>query len=385
MSAPAADLSYVVLAGLSAFGCAAVAVGGGIGGGALYMPAFVAVMGDAHWAVPLSKVAINGVAVSATIFNLRQRHPTYDQPLIDLDIGLLLEPLTLLGSMLGVYLNVAMTSVEIFSCLVLVLSITAALTFRKAIQRRRLEEDASVDDGLGGAEMGLLVSASARPSSGVDRSVVDKASRILREEASLQPMKAWALLVLWLANGALLYLAEGPAELLCGGTAQKVPLLSGYGIYGRRFMYSRYWDEAGLPPSPVVYNKVNTIVYPLLSCFAGVCAGCLGIGGGLIKVQCCSLGKLSSAGCQGPLLLQLGMVPQAATATSIWMILFTSSSSGAWAGSRILVRKIKESGRQSTVAFLMGEGDCFDSRINALYGGGICIRPYVCQGWRSEE
>lgn len=27
--------------------------------------------------------------------------------------------------------------------------------------------------------------------------------------------------------GALLYLAEGPAELLCGGTAQKVPLLSG--------------------------------------------------------------------------------------------------------------------------------------------------------------
>lgn len=33
MSAPAADLSYVVLAGLSAFGCAAVAVGGGIGGG----------------------------------------------------------------------------------------------------------------------------------------------------------------------------------------------------------------------------------------------------------------------------------------------------------------------------------------------------------------
>lgn len=46
------------------------------------MPAFVAVMGDAHWAVPLSKVAINGVAVSATIFNLRQRHPTYDQVLL---------------------------------------------------------------------------------------------------------------------------------------------------------------------------------------------------------------------------------------------------------------------------------------------------------------
>ncbi|KAF4741328.1 hypothetical protein FOZ63_016216, partial [Perkinsus olseni] len=102
--------------------------------------------------------------------------------------------------------------------------------------------------------------------------------------------------------------------------------------------------------------------YPLLSCFAGVCAGCLGIGGGLIK---------------GPLLLYLGMAPQAATATSIWMILFTSSStsfqfallgrlcplpsvavwllsfSGAWMGSRILVKRLRKSRRQSTVAFLM--------------------------------
>ncbi|KAF4693693.1 Scaffold-type E3 ligase [Perkinsus olseni] len=353
MSIDVTGWSGVFLAGASAFGCAAVAVGGGIGGGALYMPAFVALMGDAHWAVPLSKVAINGVAVSATLFNLRQRHPYHDQPLIDLDIGLLLEPVTLVGTMLGVYLNVVMTSMGILSCLVLVLSITAALTLRKAVQLRRSEEDGTIGSGTSGTEMRLLLPVAAYPSQatsvlGLD---TDKAGRILREEANLQPIKAWALCLVWLANGALLYLAEGPAELFCGG----------YDLHCDRSVYPcnrRCPWEGSCSDS----NSGMKQGLPSLDCFAGVCAGCLGIGGGLIK---------------GPLLLYLGMAPQAATATSIWMILFTSSStsfqfallgrlcplpsvavwllsfSGAWMGSRIVVKRLQESGRQSTVALLM--------------------------------
>ncbi|KAF4738625.1 Scaffold-type E3 ligase, partial [Perkinsus olseni] len=360
MSIVTTDWTGVFLAGASAFGCAAVAVGGGIGGGALYMPAFVALMGDAHWAVPLSKVAINGVAVSATLFNLRQRHPYHDQPLIDLDIGLLLEPVTLVGTMLGVYLNVVMTSMGILSCLVLVLSITAALTLRKAVQHRRSEEDGTIGSGTSGTEMRLLLPVAAYPSQatsvlGLD---TDKAGRILREEANLQPIKAWALFLVWLSNGALLYLAEGPAELFCGGVCILVTVV----VRGRLLQRQQLRDETGLPRLSVAFTRANTITYPLLSCFAGVCAGCLGIGGGLIK---------------GPLLLYLGMAPQAATATSIWMILFTSSStsfqfallgrlcplpsvavwllsfSGAWMGSRIVVKRLQESGRQSTVALLM--------------------------------
>ncbi|KAF4677781.1 Scaffold-type E3 ligase [Perkinsus chesapeaki] len=357
------DWCSVVLAGASAFGCAAVAVGGGIG--ALYMPAFVALMGDAHWAVPLSKVAINGVAVSATIFNIGQRHPIYDQPLIDLDVGLLMEPATLVGAMLGVYLNVIMTSVQILTCLVLVLSATAILALRKAIQRREQEGDIVVDGGM--TELRLLGVAAGIPSSMPLMLEVDK---IVHEESVFQPLKAWALFVVWLANGALLYLAEGPAELLCGDTAQKAMIstvillcvLVTIVVRERLLQRQLIKDEACLPKTSVVYTKANTIIYPFLSCFAGVCAGCLGIGGGLIK---------------GPLMLQLGMLPQAATATSIWMILFTSSStslqfalmgrllllpsvavwvlsfSGAWVGSRLLVTRLHRSGRQSTVAFLM--------------------------------
>ena len=53
------------------------------------------------------------------------------------------------------------------------------------------------------------------------------------------------------------------------------------------------------------------VLYPLACVLAGVAAGLLGIGGGMVK---------------GPLLLEMGLVPQAAAATSAFMIFFTSSS-----------------------------------------------------------
>ena len=66
------------------------------------------------------------------------------------------------------------------------------------------------------------------------------------------------------------------------------------------------------------YNKHDVkwdnnifIKYPLYSFISGVMAGLLGIGGGLII---------------GPLLLELGLHPIVSTATSNFMVLFTSSS-----------------------------------------------------------
>jgi uncharacterized membrane protein YfcA len=53
------------------------------------------------------------------------------------------------------------------------------------------------------------------------------------------------------------------------------------------------------------------IRYPLLAFCGGVMAGLLGIGGGLIL---------------GPLLLELGLHPVISTATSNFLVLFTSSS-----------------------------------------------------------
>merc|ERR1719329_1707722 len=81
----------------------------------------------------------------------------------------------------------------------------------------------------------------------------------------------------------------------------------------RRHMLDRQADKEslGIDNSSYKVDESSTLIYPLLSGFAGICAGGLGIAGGLIK---------------GPLMLNWGLAPQASTATAIFMILFTSSS-----------------------------------------------------------
>lgn len=61
----------------------------------------------------------------------------------------------------------------------------------------------------------------------------------------------------------------------------------------------------------VVWTTAAALRYPALCMFAGIAAGLLGIGGGMVK---------------GPLLLEMGVLPQVAAATSALMILFTSSA-----------------------------------------------------------
>ncbi len=63
--------------------------------------------------------------------------------------------------------------------------------------------------------------------------------------------------------------------------------------------------------SDVKWSNEILIKYPIYSFFGGTMAGLLGIGGGLIF---------------GPLLLELGLNPIVSTATSNFLVLFTSSS-----------------------------------------------------------
>jgi uncharacterized membrane protein YfcA len=59
----------------------------------------------------------------------------------------------------------------------------------------------------------------------------------------------------------------------------------------------------------VAWDPVATIRYPAICAFAGFFAGLFGIGGGIVK---------------GPLMLEMGVHPQVASATSATMILYTS-------------------------------------------------------------
>jgi uncharacterized membrane protein YfcA len=59
------------------------------------------------------------------------------------------------------------------------------------------------------------------------------------------------------------------------------------------------------------WTKPRVLKFPSLCTIAGIAAGLLGIGGGMVK---------------GPIMLEMGILPPVQSATASFMILFTSSS-----------------------------------------------------------
>merc|ERR1712154_270437 len=84
----------------------------------------------------------------------------------------------------------------------------------------------------------------------------------------------------------------------------------------------------------IEWNTRKSIIYPAISALSGLLGGLLGIGGGMIV---------------SPLLLELGVLPRVASATSALAVLMTSSSS---TFQRVLLDMI----RYDYMAFFIGIG-----------------------------
>lgn len=56
-------------------------------------------------AVALSNITILGGALANFLANTSRRHPSLDRPLIDWDLTMVMEPTTMLGALLGSYMN----------------------------------------------------------------------------------------------------------------------------------------------------------------------------------------------------------------------------------------------------------------------------------------
>ncbi|CAD7923852.1 unnamed protein product [Amoebophrya sp. A120] len=390
------DATSLTITVVAAFFLCALAVGGGVGGGALYMPVYVGLLNDAHLAVPLAKITTNGVAWSAFFFNLFARHPDDSRrPLINYDVALIMEPLTLIGTIIGVALNVILTSGHVLFTLVTVLGFTAYRTLEKGCKQRNKElaflKDRAEATGI-----------SSAPSSAVELpSVTSQQERaaLLGTETddSSNPAPRWfpvdkflTMVGLWVFHCACLFYAGGPFAIACGEPQEKAAIVLnflvqlGFTLYWRRRclnLQEKKRNDAALLENDFAatttagtgqrhlvqenfqFGTMNTLVYPFLSGVAGVCAGALGIAGGLIK---------------GPLMVDWGLAAQSATATAIFMIMFTSSSTilqfvilgrlelkislllwftgfgGGLLGSKMVASVLKKFDRQSFVTFFLG-------------------------------
>ena len=76
-----------------------LAASGGIGGGGILVPLLIIVFKfNPKHAIPLSNFTILGSSVTNILMNLSKRHPGADRPLVDWDMILVMEPLTMAGA-----------------------------------------------------------------------------------------------------------------------------------------------------------------------------------------------------------------------------------------------------------------------------------------------
>jgi len=331
-----------------------LAASGGIGGGGILVPMFIIVLGfRPKHAIALANVTILGGAIANTALNCKKRHPQLNQPLIDWDLIVVMEPLTIFGAVFGSLLSKVLPNIVITLLLVVVLWYMGRRTFNKGVrmwteESRKLlgqEEFNPLPLGLDLNGSGVeMFPTGALPESeycDVDRSYselesdcegkplgsgrrVDTSSR-LQSQRHLS-FKIWCLTLCFVGTVVLTLLKGGgqfasPFHVTCGSTGYWIlyfsclPWVLGFALYFRRMLVMDFREKVvrgyAFIAGEVQWTPRNTMVYPMVCALAGLFAGLFGVGGGIVK---------------GPLMLEMGVIPSVASASSAAMILFTSAS-----------------------------------------------------------
>ena len=351
-----------------------VAAGGGIGGGGILVPIYILVMGfSPKHAIPLSNITVFGGACDNTYLNSKKRHPLADRPLVDWDLILVMEPLTIAGALIGAFLNKLLPEGLLVVMLVLLLSFTAYNTLKMAfkmygVESRALKEQTGARaDGTKESELTKMVhdqeeeddeeagdslldnqdadddddeddQVGGKNGDGKDEEkgsdddeedlddidLDDELQEILEAER-IVPKQNLVILVTMFVVVLFINLMKGggaftsPLGIKCGSMSFWVANIVMLGwifaitVHVRNVLVKK-WEKKEAVGYQYVEGDIQwdgraTIVYPAVCCLAGFFAGMFGVGGGIVK---------------GPLMLAMGVHPKVSSASSACMILFTS-------------------------------------------------------------
>ncbi|XP_024515365.1 sulfite exporter TauE/SafE family protein 3 isoform X2 [Selaginella moellendorffii] len=313
---PAFSLNWrMVLGSVVAFLGAMFANAAGVGGGGLFVPLFRLLIGfDVKTSAALSKSMIMGGAVASALYNLPSKHPVLDKPLIDYDLALLIQPMLLLGISIGVMCNVMFPDWILTVLLVAVLTGMAFKTFNKGACTWSTESEQKAhccDTG----EEGFVSNSRTEPSSSLEQGLLAKSEQCAPEglPSSIKWANICLLCTVWTVYLILQLLKSGAAT--CGRlywilTVLQAPVSIGATAIGVWRIYRRGDFGKEKPASGPTCEQL--FLYPLYAVLAGVVGGLLGIGGGMILA---------------PLFLELGIIPQVTSATTTFIVVFSSSMS----------------------------------------------------------
>jgi len=395
------------------------AVAAGIGGGGLLVPLYALVLGlGTKLAIPVSKATIFGVACGNVLFISRERHPKAERPLIDYSTVGLMQPGELLGVVFGVLLNRLLPEISIVIILVFVLGFNAYKTLTKARARWKAETKAMREAGSATRTVVQVApAADAKPAfaestfaaagfdaadgppdeedgpvkceaggdadccggpAAVPKASSERLAEVLALESQQFPLWAWASL---LAMTAFLVVYSFVMSGTLVGTFEDAGCASAYWpvyltpvfAYGAIMLLMgmrniRAYEEKvdlgfAFADGDLVWTtgSVGRLIPAAVA--AGVAAGLLGIGGGMIL---------------GPLFVSLNFQPQVGTASTGFMILFTALAGtvqylavgklswrmfvwfgiigaiGGQTGQRVVKKLILKTGRPSLVVFILG-------------------------------
>ena len=147
-----------------------IAASGGIGGGGMLVPLLILVYGfHPKNAIALSNFTIVGSSITNIVMNLSKRHPNVDRPLIDWDLILVMEPLTMAGAIVGAFASKLLPDWLLTIMLVILLAFTTWTTLEKGLSQWHKETVAFEAEGKStlwkadNAELELVAMAEATP------------------------------------------------------------------------------------------------------------------------------------------------------------------------------------------------------------------------------
>lgn len=374
-----------ILTALILFVGSCVAAGAGVGGGGLNVPMLVFIDGfPASKAIPLSsvrlnnllqdaftvlssltpyssrlKVMIGGAAIANFVHALPRQRLTAPRPLIDYHTTLLLTPLTMGGSVIGILLNRLLPDWLILAILIVTLCYslyTTGIKFIKTwkadhaknsspppIQRVSLDskEDQESDPHSESSTVGIELEnvhldenehEDADSANAVERDNESKRTALELQEQQIPRYKLLAclgILILITLHSIFLGGKGGPSVVgikTCSATYWVLmvllfPVLFGITWYiaGQLVKLYHFKRLCGFQflNSDIEWTEKRTYITMAVATGAGCLSSLLGVGGGMLI---------------NPLLLEMGVAPDCTAATSSLMILFTSISAVAQYG-----------------------------------------------------
>ncbi|KAI3835947.1 hypothetical protein MKW92_036616 [Papaver armeniacum] len=315
----------ILVGSIIAFIASAFGSVGGVGGGGIYVPMLILVIGfDAKSSVPISKCMIMGTAASTVYCNIKRRHPTLEMPVIDYNLAVLIQPMLMLGISIGVGLGGILADWMVTVLLIVLFSGTSVMMLFKGIQLWKKETIAKkvsipqVQEDAARIELNDVRSEEVeqnRPPSHDNSNSVQKNTNTVPVLKNVYWKQLGVLVFVWVAFLVMQILqirTTTCSTVYWVLSSMQIPVSVGVTLYqavcfhkGKKVLESM--GEAGTE------LKVHQLIlYCFLGVAAGMVGGLLGLGGGFIL---------------GPMFLQIGVPPQVASATASFAMMFSSSMS----------------------------------------------------------